>query len=368
MDGGLDCLMGLFAPWYKATPGGGGSPRLARSDEQEDGMDCRKLALTIAGGALALYGCGGDTGMPDGYTFPERDYVCQEGAAQPCETTVEAHTEADRTHVEGGGPELSSSTLTFVVNLLSIPSPTDMSPGFNLDQLDSREPASDAEADCEHHAMDYVSTTDPDHVGVDNALAGLLSILGDLDSTLAEQISSGSVLLLIEVTGVDSIEYDSQISLQLYRGQVPGGGMPTLGDDGRLAPDQTFEVMETLGSPVDGDIFDGRVRASVSALPLSLNVMGATVSLTVGSPEVRFDIAAADDGSLTLGNGSIGGILTHDDISMAVNMINPDFVSTVESVWPTYADITPSADDPTVCDAASIGILFEATAATRSGG
>ncbi len=350
-------------------------------------MDCRKLASAIAGAALALYGCG--PGGGSGTLFPERDKVCAQGAAQPCETSENAHTDAERTHEETG---MDDATLTFVVSSLSIPEADGgAAAGFNLDGLDSGEGSTAAEANCEELARDFVSVTDPDHIGVDNALQGLVSLIGtavggNIDDTLLEQINSGSVLLLVEVSGVDSVDYDSSVTLTLYRGGVSGGSgttctadadCTTAGEscvsgachtaptvtDGALAPDQSFESLEMIGSPVQGDIFDGRVRATAERLTISVTASGSTLSLIVSNPELRFDISESG-----LTNGNIGGVLTIDDLAMAAAMIDPSYESLVRGATEDKADINPTADNPAICDALSVGILFGATTATRTGG
>lgn len=359
-------------------------------------MDYKKLASTIAGAALALYGCGDATMPPSGHEFPERDFVCESGATQPCATTADAHTAAERTHEEGS--ELDNATLTFVVNLLELPDAVDgRAAGFNVDDLDSGEGA--VSGTCAEYTPDFVSLTDPDHVGVDNGLVGLVPtingfITGEcagpdaLNCTIRKQIESGSVIMLVEVTGVESLDYDSEVQMQLFRAQVPATGsgtacaadtdcttageacrsgtcqpLPTVGGDGLLAAGQTFEVVEPLGDPVMGDIFEGRVRATTPLLTLMISASGFDLPLMITNPEVRFDIT--DSG---LANGAIGGVLRVQDIVDAAAVIAPGMEGAVRAAVESVADVTPMAATPDKCEALSVGITFGATTATRTGG
>ena len=281
-------------------------------------MNSRKLA-SIMITALALWACDGpvEPPLPDGETFPERDKVCAAGEAQPCVTDEDAHTAAERTHEVGN--EHNDATFVYVVNRLSIPEAEDgVVAGFNLDGLDSGEGSDDAE-DCLGYTPDYVSSTDPDHIGVDNALEGLVGILAEqivsdtcagmpdeLGCTLGEQINEGAVLLLLEVSGVESLEYDTDVQLQL-----------------------------------------------------ALTVDGMNVPLTITNPEIRADVSETG-----LTNGAIGGELTIADLQMTVEMLGLDF--DVEGVAGGFADLSPSAADPLTCEGLSVGITFGATSATRN--
>ncbi len=326
-------------------------------------MISRKLALGLAAVSLALVGCDNGTVDPpiEGTTFPERDFVCADGASAPCDTTEPSRTDAERTAEEPG--DLDNQSFVFVVNWISIPEPmSGRAPGFNLDGIDTGS-FGDPEGDCEHFNPDFRSDDDPLQVGVDNALATLvpqiesLALDGeDLDDVLLEQINEGSVLLGVRVTGVDSFDYDASIQMQLVLLQIPGGGTPTIGGDGRLAPGQTYEVAMELGIAVNGDIFDGRVRAQTASLLLQINTGDFNLPLEISQPEVRFNISAEG-----LSGGVIGGYITIDAIVEAAAAAGGIDETTVRTVVEGFADIMPSAADPLVCEALSVGLRFEAT-------
>lgn len=336
-------------------------------------MDCRKLALGLAAGAsLAWIGCGGDP--PGTVLFPERDFVCEEGASPPCATTREAHTEADRKAVPGDS--LGGRSFTFIINELKIPAPENgQAVGFNLDGMDSGDGT--AGETCQDLTEDYRSALDPDHVGVDNALPTVLTSLGgalgggfDVDMELAEQLAEGSLLLLLQLGGVDDLSYDQEVTMQLALGALPAGATLQLDDSGRIAPGQQFDIAMNLGPQVTGDIFDGRVAARAEQLPLMLEIEGNNITLVIRNLQVRFNLA--EDG---LSNGVIGGVLTLDDLITAALEVPElrSFCCTAEPctdcpvarglIGPN-ADVGPSESDPASCEAISTGIQFAATTAS----
>ena len=128
---------------------------------------------------------------------------------------------------------------------------------------------------------------------------------------------------------------------------------------GGLAAGQTFNTMQALGDPVAGDIIAGRLRGSADMLTINIDVGDFALPLMISSAEIRFDIAV--DGS-TLNRGQNGGYLQVEDIVAAASTIMENLGPTVRSVVENIADVEPSAEDPAVCDAVSVGLTFEAEA------
>jgi hypothetical protein len=186
---------------------------------------------------------------------------------------------------------------------------------------------------------------------------------GCLDATLQQQIAEGSLILMVEVSGINDYVFDDAVQLQLVLGSVPGGGMPMIDGSGNLAADQTFDTMQELGMPVAGDIYQGRLRAQTDQLTITIDTGDFALPLMISGAEVRFNISA--DGS-SLSNGVIGGYLRTDDIVDAAAMIMDGIEDTVRGVVENVADVSPSADDPMICDSVSVGLTFEAVAATRN--
>jgi hypothetical protein len=338
-------------------------------------MDSKSLACflaTVVALTGALVGCGTDA--PATYDFPPRDPVCSGTAA--CTDPDPIPHEAPQT--------MEDTTVTYVVSLIDLPQagadPDGPGPGrssaagFNLDNLDSGEGSSDAET-CEGYARDFVALApDTNHVGVDNALESLVSTIegfldastcpgmtqdGCLGATLQSQITDGSLILLMQVSGINDFGYDSEVQLQLVLGEVPGGGAPMIGSDGRLSPDQAFGRVMDLGTPVSGDIFGGRLRAHTPTLTITVDTGGFMLPLMISNAEVRFTITEA-----ALTNGVIGGYLTTESIIEAASMIMPGIEDTVRAVVEGLADISPSAVDPQLCEAVSVGLTFGATTAS----
>jgi hypothetical protein len=272
--------------------------------------------------------------------------------------------------------DMADTTAVYVVDLLSLPPASGgLAPGYNLDDLDSGAGSIEPGADCEAYNADYESLYDAGHVGVDNALTGLLMTIegfipvencpggvrmGCLDAILAQQIAEGTVLLMIEVSGINSYTYDSEVSMQLVMGGLPTGTTaPMLGGDGKLAPGQTFTRVMELGPAVTGDIFAGRLRATTSLITLTIDAGDFSIPLMISNPQVRFNITAD-----ALAEGQIGGYVQNEDIIAAASAIAPDQVAAVQGIVENVADIEPMADAPETCSAVSVGIVFGGTTAS----
>ncbi|MCB9595940.1 MAG: hypothetical protein H6719_24685 [Sandaracinaceae bacterium] len=344
-------------------------------------MDSKKLACVLAISGM-MVGCGGETPSENTFTFPARDENCAAGAAPPCMTDTPANTDAARTIELPEG--FADRTLTYVIGTVALPEATpdpdgdgpqrSQAAGFNVDGLDSGNGSTDIEANCEEFNQDFISVTDSSHVGVDNALQGLVGTIeglldaadcpgmmtaGCLDATLQRQILEGSLILMVEVSGVNDFMYDSNVMVQMHLGEVPGGGMPTEGSGGGLAGGQTFTSTMTLGAPVQGDIFAGRLRVATPSLPLSIMAGDFNLTLMITQAQVRFNITET-----AMTNGSIGGVVTVDAIVEAASAIMPGIEDTVRTVVESVADVTPSSADPAVCDAVSLGLTFSGVDAT----
>lgn len=279
----------------------------------------------------------------------------------------------------GGDPEPIGEPVTrrYIVSSIEIPavSGTDAI-GFNLDDTVSTGEGTS----CVELTPDYNSINDPGEDGVDNALAGLVPqlgmLIGDscpagtpaaecLSALLSQQIAEGSVLLVMEVTDINSFANDSSISLQLFLGTVPGcvDTDPTtcapMLEGGTIAPGQTFDVM-AVGTAVPGSITNGRMTAITESLTISINTSGLALDLVLRNAEVRANIT---DGSLT--NGAIGGSLRVQDIADAAEAIEPGLGETVLNILGNIADMEPQAADESMCDALSAGIKFAAVDAAE---
>lgn len=297
-------------------------------------MDWKKLAwcAVLSGASMGLVACG-DNGGGDG----------------------------------DGGPDVPGDGMTrvYVVSQVTVPAnemgATARAAGFNLDDTVSTGDG----ATCVDLTPDFISLTDPGETGVDNALGDLVTTIEDiadidLDETLATQIAEGSLLLLMEVTDIDSFSNDSSVSLRLYLGSVPGGGAPELAG-AALAPGQTFDG-EALGTAVQGRITGGRLRAETPSLTIAINTSDLAFDLVISDAVVGASIT-----DTALANGAIGGALTLADLRTIVAEVAPGNEGAVDSIVAGFADLRPSAADPETCEALSVGLLFSAVEAELSG-
>lgn len=322
---------------------------------------------------------GFDAGPFDGgpemtVTFPPRDFVCGAPASAGCATTVPLRSVTERTVTVTR--DMRPTTLTYVIGTLSIleASSAGTAVGFNLDGLDSMEGSILISADCEEFNPDFASLLDPGHVGVDNTFQGLVATIeslldasmcpgmttdGCLDVTIQEQILDGTLLLLVEVTNIDSFAYDESVEVALYAGAVPGGGMPMLLGGGGLAPGQTFDTVSTLVAPTFGDIFDGRLRVRWTGMVTLLPGGSLLLPLQLDDPELRADISTAG-----LALGVMGGTTSIDYLVTAASALMPGIEDTLGAIFEGIADVTPTSD-PVICANISSGYLLDAVPALR---
>ncbi len=250
---------------------------------------------------------------------------------------------------DGGAPV----TRTYVIGMIDTEAddPNDAY-GFNLDMADGN-PVGMPAGGCQD-VMDYTSPVTMIH-GVDNQLAGLAPTLDGLlggdgvNGAIRAQIAAGKVLLMLEVSDINSFTNDPAIMVHAVLGQVSPAGaacrahtdmascaadtanmctftagamgaagscatsvapMPSAacmahadqpscdGDQANacswgamaaacsgIAAGQTFSVFTDLGT-VSGSITAGQLSATTDALPLSFAAMGRNITLTLHS--VRF--------------------------------------------------------------------------------
>jgi hypothetical protein len=147
---------------------------------------------------------------------------------------------------------------------------------------------------------------------------------------------------------------------------------PMLGSDGRLAPGQTFDV--SADSFTDGmagtmpriqfgsaRIIAGRLQAGPADFPLALNLLGASLNLTIRDAQLRFNISET-----AMSVGVLGGALNTMEVITTVNAI-PDlamYASVVEDTLTGLADIDENGS-PDSCEAGSIALKLSGVTATR---
>lgn len=260
---------------------------------------------------------------------------------------------------EPGDDPDDGMTISYIVSTADVPEPdmtTGNLPGFDLDGMNSA-----GTSDNCNDAPDFTSSISG-ATGVDNQLgANVIGLLGDMlgpdgvQGAVREQIASGSFLLILKVHDIDNFNNDESVSVDLVLGAASGA--ITLGSDGLIAPGQTFTSMRALGTISGASISGGRLTVSADTLPLTLAVSGNEVTLNLTSARISGTITAT-----AMTRGEIGAQISVAEIVTLGEMLAPGTITEdlVRSV--AMPDLDPSAD-PTVCDAISAGLTFEATTA-----
>ena len=186
---------------------------------------------------------------------------------------------------------------------------------------------------------------------------------GCLDELLRRDAHEGTLLLLLELTGVDSLEHDPEVSVGLYLGRTLDGGLPrTSGPVGaletRVLANQTFETVRTVVEPALGDILHHRLRVRWPLVDLPRERFGYPTPLS--GVELRASVCA--DG---LVRGHMGGVTSVDDlIAQIAERFSEEDTRLARAVAETVADIRPGAD-PSFCEGVSTAYAIEGVPAVR---
>ena len=364
-------------------------------------MNWKTLALCSAMAGIGMVGCGTTAATPDSGMNPGTDANTQTDANTPAQTVA---------YVIGaintdGDPD-ATGTLAY---------------GFDLDGM------MDGPAGTCQDAADYMSPVTGD-TAVDNQLVNALGLLGSqlgadgADGAIRDQIEAGKILLILEVSDINSFTDDSSVQVRAVLGQVQPDGPschthtaeadctgdtanacewtaaasgtggtcatttpPTAsaacaaitdpatcsGDQAHacnwsdtnsacsgIEAGQTFAVLQQLDS-VTGSIAGGRLTAVTSMLPLHFEASGMAIDLVLR--EVHFGGRISATG---ITGGEFGAkVLVDDIVTLATNLGLPNITrETIEGVVPP--DLDPQTADPTVCDSISAGMGFAAITAT----
>jgi hypothetical protein len=321
-----------------------------------------------AGSELDERDAGTDGGPRPGVLFPPRDFRCAPDAPAPCATTVPTFSDAERTHVVT--EEHEDATFAYVFSVLSIPAAEGNSAvGFNIDGIDSGGGSSASDATCEEYEQDFSNVYEPLHPGTDSAFQALLEPIESflpcppgadacLDALLQQEINAGTLLIVLEVRGVESLAYDPEVEVSLYSVRVVGGALDL--EAGRIAPDQMFDTLAELAEPAAGDIFDGRVRATWPELSLPLMTGGLVLPGELTRAELRADLTESE-----LIDGQIGGAADIQELALYAELLTPGSGELVFSILEGIADVTPSDEDPRACADVSAGLAVSGVRALR---
>lgn len=212
---------------------------------------------------------------------------------------------------------------------------------------------------CNH--SDFLS---PDGVpGIDNQFATLVPLLAATRISAVEQllqasITSGGILMLVELNGIDDLKNDPDIDVRVRA----AFGVPLLGTDGLLLTDQTFHV-----SPRDPDVHvphawlkDGVLETPPFDIVLPVQVFGKDYALDARGAHVRFHIV---DGE-RIDHGSLGAGITLQSIrAIALKAAEGegDILEIVENLVAGNGDLEPDASG--ACTQMSAGLQFTGVSA-----
>lgn len=253
-------------------------------------------------------------------------------------------------------------THTYLTNVLSIPvmDTAGNVPGFNIDGTDATV--------C--NQVDAMGPAPDNITGVDNSVGPTLG--GLVGSMIQDNVDDGSVLLIMQLDGVDSFTNDDRVKLTVLLAEVPEGVTLTLDPSGRIAAGQDFDVNElsytdtahTMAAVTfdNGKIVNGRFQAGPDDFPLSISLMGASLSLTVHSTQIRFNVSET-----SISAGVLGGGLNVDEVNNTV-MNTPalaEYAETVAMVLASFADLEPNSEG--TCESASVAMEFAGVEAGLTG-
>lgn len=253
---------------------------------------------------------------------------------------------------------------------------------------------------------------------VDNQLAGLATVLdgvlgGDgTNGAVRDQILAGKVLLILQVSDINSYSNDDSVMVHAILGQVVSAtcsahadqtsceadttcawvtgtagsscaGIPAVGtacdahaDQVSCEQDQTnacnwglmsmacqgitagqtFTTLMDLGTPVAGTITNGELSATTPVLPLMFSASGNTVTLTLHSVQFGGRISAD-----TIVNGQFGARISVQELMDTAASLGFGSVDITGFVHP---DLDEDPTDPTTCMSISAGMRYAALSAT----
>lgn len=250
----------------------------------------------------------------------------------------------------------------YLMNELSIPQmdADGNLPGFNID----------GNSDEVCHQVDGMGPAPDNIAGVDNSVGPTLG--GLVGSMIQDNVDDGSVLLVMKLDGVDSFTNDDLVKLTIFLAEKPVAATLAHDASGRISAGQAFDTNElsftdsahTMPMIVfaNGKIVNGRFQAGPADFPLSITLMGASLSLTVHSTQLRFNVSET-----SIGVGTLGGGLNIAEVNatVAATPALAAYADVVATTLTSFADLEPNGEG--VCGSASVAMSFGGVGATLTG-
>lgn len=223
--------------------------------------------------------------------------------------------------------------------------------GFDLD---GRQSGVGDTAGCSQ--TDFTSASGVD--GIDNQFARLLPVIeaaggSALPSLIQAAIDEGDLLLMFAFDGVDDVVNDDNVSITIVRGLAD----PLLTADGKLQPNQTFDIdpAEAPSTVYGAELVDGVLEAGpfVARLPIFVFDFRFDVTLFDARARVWFDqsgpVRAMIGGTVSLEN--VLTIARNEGIQSRI----PDLI---EQVGYSMADLRVTEESER-CDGLSVAATVE---------
>lgn len=198
--------------------------------------------------------------------------------------------------------------------------------------------------------------------GIDNAISGLLPVLAlteaaVLEDLIQDSVNGGSLLLMIQVDGVDDDHDDGCVEVSMLK----GAGSPMIGADGWLLANQTLRIDPTSASePHPGATIEaGTLLAGpIPSIDLPLTVLNFEATITLHDVHIR--LRQDEDGAW---RGVVsGGVGLEQLIAIATYQgIAPEVFALIEPVLGRLADLAP--DERGTCTQLSAALEVEAVPA-----
>lgn len=197
-------------------------------------------------------------------------------------------------------------------------------------------------------------------LGIDNAFGRMLPALESTefvaaDGILAALISSGELLLVAEVSGIDDWSNDSCVSAAMYRGI----GVPMLTTDGLILPDQTLELDQDFANQYfpETSLVSGSVEGRPLNTVMPLQFLNASFDFPLANGAIRYDLH--EDGTMSgVLAGGIGVQYLVDLFNGEAGGVDDSLADLFESLLPVLADLEP--DETGTCTRLSATLVFEA--------
>jgi hypothetical protein len=218
-----------------------------------------------------------------------------------------------------------------------------MSEGFDLD-------GGDYDRHCPHEEF----TSPTGQPGIDNQVRRLTACMrfvrdGRINERIGIDIQSGAAVTLLRITGVDSLENDERVTVEVYKGRDPF----VKDGEGRPLPDATMRA--DGNAPAFMAATSGRIAGGVLETdPVDTRIMQLPAEYLIR--DARFRIKLAADGSA---EGLLGGYFDRDSFwdSWTRNPAGQQYY-TCPSLYRALGDLADGHKDPATGRCTSLSVAF----------